>query len=96
MVSFTSNHFWSGITWTSTCGFQSISIIVHVRKTEVNDLDVVLIIQQKILGLKVSMTNADFVDVFYTRHYLLEKPACFILLQSFPLDDVVEQFGRQC
>ena len=93
MVTFTSNHLWSGVTWTTTCSFQSVTLIVHVGKTKIDDLDVVLVIQQKILGLEISVTNANFMDILNTRYYLLEKPACFILLQSFPFHDVVEQFS---
>jgi len=90
VIAFTGNHLWSSITWTTTCGFQSISIIVHVGQTEVNDLDVVLVIEKKIFWLQISVTNANFVDIFNTRYNLLEKPACFILLESLSFDDVIE------
>jgi hypothetical protein len=93
MVTFTSNHFRGSIARTTTCCFECISIIVHIRETEVNNLDVVLVIQEKIFWLEISVANANFMDILNTRYYLLEKPACFILLKSFPLDDVIEQFS---
>ena len=90
VVTFTSNHLWSSITWTTTCSFQSIAIIIHVWEAKVNYLDVVLVVEQKIFWLQISVTNANFMDILNTRYYLLEKPTCFILLQPFSLNDVVE------
>ena len=39
------------------------------------------------------MADFDLMDVFDTRDYLLEKLAPFLLLQAFPLNDIVEELA---
>jgi len=45
MVLLTGDHFWSGIARTSTSSFESLSLLIHVRKTKINNFDVVLVIE---------------------------------------------------
>lgn len=90
MVTFAGNHLRSSIAWTTTCCFQRISLVIHVGETEVNDLNIVLVIEEQVLRLQVSVANANFMDVFNARYNLLEKPACLIFLESFPFHNIIE------
>ena len=57
------------------------AMLIQISQAEVYDLDVVIVIEQDILGLDVSMHDADLVDVLHARNYLLEKLASLSLLK---------------
>ena len=80
MVSFTRNHFWSGIARTTACGFEHFAILVHVREAEVDDLNIVLVIEQQVLWFQVSVADANLVNILDTRNNLLCKSACLLFL----------------
>ena len=96
MIPFASDHLWSCIARTSTSCLESVIISIHVGETKIHNLDIVLIIKEQIFWLQISMTYFDLVNILNTRDDLLEEPACFILLQTFPLDDVVEKLTPAC
>lgn len=93
MVTLTSYHFGCSITWWSTCSFERLPLSVHIWKTKINDLDIVLIIKQQIFWLKISVTNFNFMNIFDTRYNLLNESACLFFLQSFPFNDKIKQFA---
>ena len=62
MVPLASDHFRRGITWTSTGGFQSVLFrLVGIAEAEVDNLNVHVLVQKKVLRLQVTMTHFDFV-----------------------------------
>ena len=46
LVSFTCDHFRSGIAWTATCSFEHFTLLIHVGEAKVDNLDIVLVIQK--------------------------------------------------
>tara|TARA_B100000780_G_scaffold259848_2_gene211165 strand:+ start:784 stop:984 length:201 start_codon:yes stop_codon:yes gene_type:complete len=66
VVSFTGDHLGSGVAWTTACGFEHFTLLIHVREAKVDYLDVVLVIEEQVLRLEVTMADAHLMDVFYT------------------------------
>ena len=92
MVPFSCNHLRGSVARRSACCLQSLIFVIHVRETEVYNLDIVLVVEQEVLRLEISVANFDLVNILDARYYLLEEPARFVLLKPLPLDDVVEEF----
>jgi hypothetical protein len=66
MVLFTFDHFWCGVARTATGSFESFTLVIKVTQTEVNNFDAVVVIEQQVLRLQVSMADAQFVDILDT------------------------------
>jgi hypothetical protein len=92
VVPFSGDHFRCCVAGRPTSCLQGLASGVGVTETEINDLDVVLIVQQQIFWLQVAVANARLVNVLDARNDLLEKFAGFRLLQFFSLHDVLEKF----
>ena len=93
MIPLASDHLRSCVARTTTGSLESVLISIHVGEAEIHNFDIVLVIKEQIFWLQVSVTYFDLVNVLNSRDDLLEKPARLILLQTFPLDDVVEQLS---
>ena len=91
MITLSGDHLRSCVAWTSTGSLQHLVIFISVGKPEVNDLNIILVIEQEVLGLKISVANSYLVDILDSAYNLLEESAGLLLLESLPLDDVVEQ-----
>mmetsp|Transcript_7285 Transcript_7285/g.26071 ORF Transcript_7285/g.26071 Transcript_7285/m.26071 type:complete len:273 (+) Transcript_7285:1135-1953(+) len=74
-------------------GAQERAILHHVRQAEVSDLDVVVLVQQQVLRLEVSVHHLVEVAVLNARHNLLEDVPCLVLRQPALLDNVVEELA---
>jgi len=64
MVLLTGDHLRSSIARTSTSGLKGLSLLVHVRKTKINNLDVVLVIEEQVLGFQISVADFDPMNIF--------------------------------
>ena len=72
------DHFRCCVAGTSTRCFQSLTLFICVAQSEVNQLQVVLIIKKEVLGLEVSVDDTQFVKILNTWDYLLEKFASLL------------------
>ena len=93
MIALASDHLRCSVAWTTACGFEHFTILIHVRQAEVNYLDIVLIIKKQVLRLQVTMTDAYFMNVFDTGYDLLGEAAGLLFGQPFLFYNVVEQFA---
>jgi len=50
-ITVTCNHFWSSIAWRTTGGLEKLPLPENVAQAEVNNLDILVLIEEKILGL---------------------------------------------
>jgi hypothetical protein len=91
MISVAFDHLRSRVTWTSTSSFKHLSLHVEVTETEVNKLNVVVVVKKNILGLKISMNDSNLVNIFNARYYLLIVLASLIFLQTFRFSDLLKQ-----
>ena len=92
MVTFSSDHFGRCIARTTTSCFQCLSWRVCIAQAKVNDLDIVLIVEEQILWLQISVADSAFMYVLYARDDLLKKFASFLFLESFSFHDILKQF----
>ena len=63
MVLLPGNHLWSRIAWTSTGSLQSLTWLISVRKSEIYNLNVVVVVHKKVFWLQVSVTDAKLVHI---------------------------------
>lgn len=76
MISLSSDHLWSSIAGTTTSRLEGGIRLVHVTQTKINDLKRQIVVEQKIFGLEISVTDPTLMDVLYTRDQLEIKFAC--------------------
>lgn len=93
MIALSSNHLWCCIARRATRSLQRLTLFVHVRETEVNQLNVVSVVEKQVFRLKVPMTHPYLVDVLNARDYLLEELAGLLFLESLTLHYVIKQLS---
>lgn len=72
-----------------------MAILVEVTETEIDKFDVIIVVEEKILGLQVSMDNAKFVDILNAREDLSVHLARLGLFQPSILDNVLEELAAR-
>lgn len=68
-------------------------MLVGIAEPKINQLQIVLVVEQQILGLEISVNDAQLVQVLDRALDLLEELACLLLGQLLLLDDVVEELA---
>lgn len=68
-------------------------MLVGIAEPKINQLQIVLVVEQQILGLEISVNDAQLVQVLDRALDLLEELARFLLGQLLLLDDVVEELA---
>lgn len=79
MVSFARYHLRSRIARTATCRLECLALLVGVAESEVNDLDVIVIIHQQVLWFQVPVANPEFMQVLNARDNLVQESSGFLL-----------------
>ena len=87
------DHFRCCVARRSTCRLKQLSLLVLVAQSEIDKSDVLLMIEQQVLRLQVSVHNTELVQVFDSADYLLEELASLSLFELLFLDDVVEKLA---
>ena len=72
-----------------------MAILVEVTETEIDKFDVIIVVEEKILGLQVSMDNAKFVDILNAGEDLSVHLARLGLFQPSILDNVLEELAAR-
>ena len=68
-------------------------MLVGIAEPKINQLQIVLVVEQQILGLEISVNDAQLVQVLDRALDLLEELARLLLGQLLLLDDVVEELA---
>jgi len=68
-------------------------LLVGIAEPKINQLQIVLVVEQQILGLEISVNDAQLVQVLDRALDLLEELARLLLGQLLLLDDVVEELA---
>ena len=68
-------------------------MLVGIAEPKINQLQIVMVVEQQILGLEISVTDAQLVQVLDRALDLLEELARLLLGQLLLLDDVVEELA---
>lgn len=68
-------------------------MLVGIAEPKINQLQIVLVVEQQILGLEISVNDAQLVQVLDRTLDLLEELARLLLGQLLLLDDVVEELA---
>ena len=79
------------IVGTTTARLQKVSVRHDVTEAKVGNFDVVVLVQEQILWLEITMDNLVAMTVLYRADDLLEHLPGFLLVQTTMLDDVVKQ-----
>ena len=74
----------------TACCLEQLAILVRVAEAKVNNLDALVEVKEKILGLEITVHNIEPRDVLDSAEDLLEKLAGFFLLHALVLHDVIE------
>lgn len=80
MVPLPGDHLRRRVAWTATGCLEHFTFLVHVGQTEVDDLDVVLVVKQQVFGLEVAVADAYLVDVLYAGDDLLREPTGLLFI----------------
>ena len=68
-------------------------MLVGIAEPKINQLQIVLVVEQQILWLEISVNDAQLVQVLDRALDLLEELARLLLSQLLLLDDVVEELA---
>jgi len=68
-------------------------LLVGIAEPKINQLQIVLVVEQQILWLEISVNDAQLVQVLDRALDLLEELARLLLGQLLLLDDVVEELA---
>ena len=94
MVALACYHFRRGVARTATRRLQSVPLLlVCVTQTEIDNLNIHILVEQQILWFQVAMAYFDFVQVFNTSENLMKEAAGFTVLQPALLDNVLEKLA---
>lgn len=93
MVVLSGDHLGRSVAGTAASCLQSLALPVGIRKTEVDDFDVVVVVHEQVLGLQITMANAQFVQVLDARDKLEQELGGFLLSNPLAIDDVLEQLA---
>lgn len=61
-----------------------------IGESEVNNFDVFILVEKKVFWFEVAVDDAVLVDVLDTGEDLLHEANGLLLVESLPLDDVLE------
>ena len=64
-----------------------------IGQAEVDYLDVVIVVEEEVLRLQISMYDVQFVKIFYSSNDLVKEFEGLRLLNTLVLDDVVEELA---
>ena len=93
VVALTPDHLGRGVAGTPAGCLQRFAFLVQITQAEVNQLDVVVVVEQKIFGLQVAVHDPQLVDVLDAREDLRVHLAGLFLGQAPVLDDVLKKLA---
>lgn len=85
------DHLGRGVARTAAGGLEALAMLVEVGQTEINELDRVVVVQQQVLWLEITMHNAKLVNILDSADDLLIHLGSLVLLKSPILHDVLKQ-----
>lgn len=85
------DHLWCSVARTAASCLEAFSLVVKVAQAKVDNFDGVVVVEQQIFRLQVSVHNAQFVDVLDARDDLLVHFDCLFLLEATVFHDMLEE-----
>jgi hypothetical protein len=96
IVAFSCYHFWRSIAGRATCRFERLTFFIEIGKTEINNPEGIVVVQQKILWFQVSVANPALVKVLDAGDELSVQLCGLLLSKSGVSNDEVEQLASVC
>mmetsp|Transcript_27182 Transcript_27182/g.33812 ORF Transcript_27182/g.33812 Transcript_27182/m.33812 type:complete len:303 (+) Transcript_27182:888-1796(+) len=94
-VTLTADHLRGGIAGTTARCFELLAFLVEVAEAEIDELNVVVVVEEEVLGLEVAMDDAQLVNILNARQNLRVHLAGFGLLEAPVLDNVLEKLSTR-
>lgn len=91
LILLTFDHFRSCIARASARCFKKLAFFVEISKSEVYNLDIVVVIKEYVFGFEVPVDYADLVDVFNAWNNLLVIFAGFLFFEIFSFPNLLEE-----
>ena len=95
VVTLSANHLRGSVAGAAACRLQLLTLFVEIAETEIDELDVVVVVKEEVLWLQVPVHHAELVDVLDARQNLSENLAGFRLFQSSVFHDVLEKLASR-
>jgi len=95
MIPLAADHLGRRIAGTSTSGLEQLVVFVEVAEPEVHNLDIVIVVEQKVLRFQISVAHAQLVNVFNATQNLRVHLAGFLLAQPPVFNDVLEELASR-
>ena len=93
MVILACHHLRSRVAGAATGCFKCLTSFIGVRKAEIDNLDVIVVIHQEVFGLQISVTDAKPVQVLYTRQNLVKEFSSHFLSDPLVVNDIFKQLA---
>ena len=93
MVVLSGDHLGRSVAGAAASCLQSLALPVGIGETEVDDFDVVVVVHEQVLGLQITMANAQFVQVLDARDKLEQELGGLLLSNPLAIDDVLKQLA---
>jgi hypothetical protein len=74
--------FWSSVVRATAAGLEEVAICHNITQTEIRNLNVLLVVDEQVLGFQVTVYNLMSVAVFHRTNYLLEEFPGFVVTAS--------------
>jgi len=78
MISLPCNHLWGSIAGASACCLQGLPSTIGIRETEVDYFNVLILVKEKVLWFKISVSDLFAVQVMQPNEDHREVIHCFI------------------
>ena len=86
----------SGVTGGSTGSLQRLILLIHVRKTKIDDFERVVVVKEQVLRLQITMADTTLVEVLDAADEFPVELGCLLLIQACISDDKVKKFTTIC
>ena len=93
VITFTNDHLRSSIARRPTGSFQLLMFLIRIAQAKINDLELIVIIKQKIFKLQIPMRYFQISQIFDSRDELPEEETGLWLLKVALLDNKLEEFS---
>ena len=90
VIALPGDHFWRRVARRAAGCLQGLPRLVGITQSKVDDLDVLVVIKEKIFGFEISVYNIKLVEIFNTSDDLMEELEGLWLFDSLILDNIVE------
>ena len=78
------------VTWRATGSLQCLVLLVHVRESEIDNLESVIVVEQQVLWLEISMADTTLVKILDARNEFPVELGGLLFIESCISDNEIK------